>query len=339
MAGDALEPLITQCPTCETRFRVTDAQLGSAGGRVRCGACLTVFQAADHFVLPFEDVTLGTKEDADAALDALLAELAALASQPASDGPPTTAADAAGPAAAAPAAHSEPAARRVPVDSASTATAVDAPRARAAAATEPSAVSPATGSADTVAPDGAAPGWVAPDFSPRHEIERELADAPAAPLRAPRPLWLAGALTASLLVVAIQAFWFQFDSWSRQPALRPLYERVCTMFGCELPVLRALDAIASRNLVVRSHPGSPELLLVDAVIVNEAAFPQPFPTIELRFSSIGGQLISGQRIRPEDYLQGELLGVTTMAPNTPIRIQLEVKDPGTDAVNYVMVFR
>jgi hypothetical protein len=31
-------------------------------------------------------------------------------------------------------------------------------------------------------------------------------------------------------------------------------------------------------------------LLVDAIIVNEAPFPQPFPDIELRFSSMGGSL-------------------------------------------------
>jgi predicted Zn finger-like uncharacterized protein len=32
-----LEPLITQCPTCGTRFRVSDTQLGRADGQVRCG--------------------------------------------------------------------------------------------------------------------------------------------------------------------------------------------------------------------------------------------------------------------------------------------------------------
>ena len=39
--------MVTQCPACGTRFRVTDSQLGRAGGRVRCGACLEVFLAPD----------------------------------------------------------------------------------------------------------------------------------------------------------------------------------------------------------------------------------------------------------------------------------------------------
>ena len=42
--------LQTQCPQCETRFRVTDEQLGVAGGKVRCGSCMNVFNALEHRV-------------------------------------------------------------------------------------------------------------------------------------------------------------------------------------------------------------------------------------------------------------------------------------------------
>ena len=48
MAEDDVEPLVTQCPNCQTRFRVTENQLQIAAGRVRCGACLTVFQGVEH---------------------------------------------------------------------------------------------------------------------------------------------------------------------------------------------------------------------------------------------------------------------------------------------------
>lgn len=42
------ESFVTQCPHCQTRFRVTRAQLGMARGAVRCGACLQVFNAAEQ---------------------------------------------------------------------------------------------------------------------------------------------------------------------------------------------------------------------------------------------------------------------------------------------------
>ncbi|MFT7687167.1 MAG: putative Zn finger-like uncharacterized protein [Candidatus Azotimanducaceae bacterium] len=43
-----LDEMITQCPSCATSFKVTEAQLRAADGAVRCGACLQIFQAADY---------------------------------------------------------------------------------------------------------------------------------------------------------------------------------------------------------------------------------------------------------------------------------------------------
>ncbi|MCJ8170168.1 DUF3426 domain-containing protein [Atopomonas sediminilitoris] len=44
------DTFITQCPHCQTSFRVKPAQLEVARGAVRCGACLKVFKAAQHRV-------------------------------------------------------------------------------------------------------------------------------------------------------------------------------------------------------------------------------------------------------------------------------------------------
>lgn len=40
------ESFVTQCPHCNTRFRVARSQLRAARGAVRCGSCLQVFNAA-----------------------------------------------------------------------------------------------------------------------------------------------------------------------------------------------------------------------------------------------------------------------------------------------------
>ncbi|MCG8412864.1 MAG: hypothetical protein MI746_01480, partial [Pseudomonadales bacterium] len=41
---------VTQCPSCASTFNTNPKLLDMAEGRVRCGACLTVFDAVDHFV-------------------------------------------------------------------------------------------------------------------------------------------------------------------------------------------------------------------------------------------------------------------------------------------------
>lgn len=43
---------VTQCPACESTFNTNSRVLAAAAGKVRCGACLNVFEAIDHFLMP-----------------------------------------------------------------------------------------------------------------------------------------------------------------------------------------------------------------------------------------------------------------------------------------------
>ena len=40
---------ITICPECRSSFNFNRSTLRSTNGRVRCGACLAVFKASEHF--------------------------------------------------------------------------------------------------------------------------------------------------------------------------------------------------------------------------------------------------------------------------------------------------
>ncbi|MDQ7049969.1 MAG: DUF3426 domain-containing protein [Enterobacterales bacterium] len=42
----------TRCPTCKTAFKVSEQLLTKAAGKVRCGACLEIFQATDFLLKP-----------------------------------------------------------------------------------------------------------------------------------------------------------------------------------------------------------------------------------------------------------------------------------------------
>ncbi len=44
--------MVTRCPQCHTSFKVTDEHLKIANGAVRCGSCLHVFQARQHWMNP-----------------------------------------------------------------------------------------------------------------------------------------------------------------------------------------------------------------------------------------------------------------------------------------------
>ncbi|WP_172962368.1 DUF3426 domain-containing protein [Hydrocarboniclastica marina] len=150
-------------------------------------------------------------------------------------------------------------------------------------------------------------------------------------------LWGLGCLLL-LAVIVSQLFYFQFDRLSRVEPLRPFYATVCPLIGCELPVMVDTDQIESRKLVVRSHPDQPRALLVEASIVNEAPFPQPFPSIVLTFSNLNNDIVAQRAFKPKEYLAGDARELEQMPRGTPVRISLELRDPGQDAINYDLRF-
>lgn len=73
LPSEDLEPLVTECPNCQTRFRVSESQLQVANGRVRCGACLKVFLGTDY--LQWDREPAADDRAPDDTLDELLGEL------------------------------------------------------------------------------------------------------------------------------------------------------------------------------------------------------------------------------------------------------------------------
>ncbi len=133
--------------------------------------------------------------------------------------------------------------------------------------------------------------------------------------------------------------WYRFDEWATDPQWRAVYGPICAVAGCALPDMRDTSLLKTRNLAVRSDPERAGRLLVSAVIVNEAEFAQPFPTLELRFTTVRGLLVAGRRFTPAEYLAGDAADMERIPPRTPVQIELAVDDPGPDAVNYFLGFR
>ncbi|WP_290517553.1 DUF3426 domain-containing protein [Alcanivorax sp.] len=145
--------------------------------------------------------------------------------------------------------------------------------------------------------------------------------------------WTSLSVIALVVLVGQYAF-FNFNDLARSPQWRPLYQQACDVLGCHLPSRSDITQLRGANLVVRSHPNYANALIVDAILFNEAKYPQPFPELELSFSALNGGPVASRRFTPQEYLQGDLLGMETMPTRTPLHISLEIVDPGDKAVNY-----
>ncbi|SDK50015.1 DUF3426 domain-containing protein [Microbulbifer yueqingensis] len=370
-----MSQLVTRCPHCSTSFHVSEQQLRAARGAVRCGSCLQVFRADENIV--FAESEVDSDKDLEALLedDDFLIHDDILLDEDEQPTPPTVATP--GPEAGTYRDDEEQpligdafgetqweeldgtpdaAAAGIQPEDEDTSAFPDRPDQEEESSgpdsdfpghgheTPPRGV-PAAGTAahhEDVAASG--PGRITPDHIP--ERERLISAIEPAPLevgwppngRRRVPGWLWGLLALVLaLALVVQLGYYRFDTFARQQPWRSLYAQLCPLLDCELPQLEDLRAIRTSNLVVRSHPDIEGALVVDAVLLNTADFPQPFPDLLLRFSDLKNQPVASRKFEPREYLQGELAGRSQMPPGSPVHIAIEIVDPGREAINYELL--
>lgn len=396
--------LQTHCPKCDTRFRVTDAQLSVAGGKVRCGNCMSVFNAIEHkideprspssaAVDKDPETSLGAGSSSQDSEDDLL-----FADNPEEDASESTytgtrltftedelsdsfrSADERGKASGFASEDDEEADESIDESWAEAMLSENEPRkapeSKPEPEPEPESEPEQKAPADTTEPvkesanrpespeeddyDGfyideeplAAESFdYDMDESPEQQPGPVKSESPYNNLRR-EPIGVSGGGSGRLrgflwflVILALlgglvsQAVWFQFDRLSAIPQLRPLYVQGCEIFGCELKPLVDVQSIQSRKLVVKTNPENRSQLMVDAVIINRASFEQPFPAIALTFSNLNNDVIAQSVFTPEEYLAGDGQDLEAMPTDTPVRILINIRDPGKDAVNYNIAFR
>lgn len=162
---------------------------------------------------------------------------------------------------------------------------------------------------------------------------------PGSPTGSPVEMLKWGALSlVAALALGTQYLLFHFHELARTPDWRPLYSGACNILGCQLPNPSDVAQLRGTNLVVRDHPSIAGALVVDAILFNRADYPQPFPVLELSFSTLNGRAVAARRFTPDEYRNGELEHLEQMPPNVPVHVSFEILDPGEKAVNYNLRF-
>ena len=173
----------------------------------------------------------------------------------------------------------------------------------------------------------------------------------AAPLHRPLPQegWtarpttgrdVASGLAVGLLVLLLGLQWVYFnrETLAEEAGLRPALERLCSVLHCRLPLRVDLSRMEIVDRDVRKHPQADMALLINASIANRAGFNQPYPVFEISFSDIAGKPVAMRRFLPREYLGEAVDTAAGMAPDVPVQIVLEVRDPGDEAVSFQFGF-
>ena len=152
-----------------------------------------------------------------------------------------------------------------------------------------------------------------------------------------RALWLV--VTILVVVLLLQIVHFQSNRIATSsPTLRPLIESYCNLTGCKVAPRRDIGAIELRSRDIRSHASVANALVISAVMVNRAAYAQPFPLFEISLTNLQGRIVATRHFEPHEYLDNPALAEARMAPGLPVRVTMEIFDPGEHAVGFEFAF-
>ena len=290
---------LTCCPHCDTRFRITAAQLDIAKGAVRCGHCQGVFQASDYLLDASEiDASEINASGIDTAgRDKPAVKQTSDSREDQQKAPQTT-----------------PPSYPVQPDSASADTApVDTTSAETPQKTtafdqvndnqinDPELLKAALVEAGSLKNSQSESKAVVTSYKHPAALLRQTAGGRSHSPLASRWPWFVGSLLA-ILGLLTQLHLLYFDQLSRLPQWRSHYQQVCSVLGCQLPSVQNIALIESQHLIVRPHPDYEQALTIDALLVNQASWPQPFPDVLFEFRDIEGITLAARSFKPKEYL-------------------------------------
>lgn len=122
------------------------------------------------------------------------------------------------------------------------------------------------------------------------------------------------------------------------PSLEPTLGSLCNSLPCRYTGPRDITQIKLLNRDIRIHPKEEKALLITATMVNRAQFKQPYPDIKITLSDLSGDVVARRQFSADKYLKRIYTPLLRMPSGQPVKIALEVIDPGRDAVNFEFTF-
>ena len=259
--------LATRCPHCQTRFRVTPAQLELRAGLVRCGACREIFNGRDYLLQePAETEALTSiAEESDGRMT--LIDFGSLrGSQPA----------------VTPNMQDE-------LDALSKAIA----DLQAKPWREPPASELAFDPAEERPP-------AAPAFVEQARKRQQSAS------RWKLVLWLGLPLLLMALAAQL-AYFFRAELAARSPEAGRYLRAACARLGCKVRLPEHIDLLSLESSQLREATDRPATYVLTALIRNQADTVQAWPSLDVQLKTEVGQVLVRKVFEPVNYLnQSEL---------------------------------
>jgi len=339
--------MLTQCPNCQTTFRVTTEILRVADGQVRCGRCQTQFDALDRLI---DENEAANAQSGRAARDRAPAAVSRAGPRDIEVDEPAAQEDI-----TLEGRHIEISGRYRLPDGVRGETRIREETVEEWVEIED--IDDAAEEAGIIEIDEDAVGDDAIEDVIEEIVEEERAQAamevaeeryepdeveqpqPEVDLFAPQPrppvprIWkiLAGPL---VLLLAIQFVHTYRHSLARHPRLGQAIIGIYGALGANLQPDWNLHAYEILQWHLGSDPAMPGTLKVRASLKNVASFAQPYPLLKLVLEDRWGETVREREFEPTEYLDPSTAPDRLLGPAQQATATISIVDPGTDAEGF-----
>lgn len=141
----------------------------------------------------------------------------------------------------------------------------------------------------------------------------------------------------ALFVLLLVQLLYSSRGWlAEQPLTAGVGKQLCNLVSCDARYQRDISQIELLSRNVYSHPNSPNLLIINASMQNNADYPQPYPLVEISFLNSASEIVALRRFTPAEYLKSNTQEL--MPTNTSRELSINIADPGQDAVRFQFRF-
>jgi predicted Zn finger-like uncharacterized protein len=353
--------LLTQCPNCQTTFRVTSEILRVAHGQVRCGRCQTQFDALERLIEegaatdsgrfarptppspPRTDIDVEEPAHEDITLEGRHIEISGIypIAEGADDGDVRQEVTEEWVDIEDPEANDDPD-EEVEFETGEEAAeyATDADAEAELEVTDDEVAADAHDATEVEADESLEDQAMLAAAAAHRRRARETAtsepdfDLATTPRRAPTPLlWKVLPIPFALLLI-VQIVDHYSPELARHPRIGPPLVSLYHALHLQLTPDWNLHAYEIKQWGVMSDPASPGTLRVRASVTNLASFPQPYPLLRLVLEDRWGEQVRAREFEPSEYLDPTSAPDRLLAPSQRANATIAILDPGPDAEGF-----
>ncbi|HEY8855793.1 MAG TPA: DUF3426 domain-containing protein [Rugosibacter sp.] len=318
--------MLTQCPACDTTFRITAEQIRAKSGRVRCGQCQHAFNALDRLIDVLPDSTQPPAPEKT--LDH---------PSPPQNSSDKTATDAASSFTEENNWTASTEIEEFPADILDFETSAEETRKNfsdhpfhadipmeASALTDSLSDSPEyTEEEKSLEISIVDP----PAYSPTEQTDI-LLDDPFAELPSPATIrrwpWVLGSVLLLIVLGAQAVLALRTPLAKSLPATQPAIAALCRIAHCTIRLPSQADLLSIESSDLHPDPTKAGRLVVSATLKNRATFSQKFPHLELTLTDIADKAILRKVLPPTAYLPPNTAITNGMPPDADIAVNLVI---------------